>query len=94
MGENVKNLFDHDDRAADYWSLGIVIHELIAGRPPFYDEDNLKLYNKIVKGLEDRTFPEYFKSSAANIIRRLLRVKPTERLGYLRDGIDGIYNHK
>ncbi|XP_043281708.1 cGMP-dependent protein kinase, isozyme 1-like [Venturia canescens] len=87
-------LTENHDRAADYWSFGIVIHELIAGRPPFYDEDNLKLYNKIVNGLEDRTFPEYFKNSAANIIRRLLKVKPTERLGYLRDGIDGIYNHK
>ncbi|KAJ2681636.1 cAMP-dependent protein kinase catalytic subunit, partial [Coemansia spiralis] len=37
-------------RSVDWWALGILIFEMIAGYPPFYDEDHYRLYEKILAG--------------------------------------------
>ncbi|XP_063983781.1 cGMP-dependent protein kinase, isozyme 1-like [Diachasmimorpha longicaudata] len=80
------------DRAVDYWSLGITIFELLTGHPPFDDEDRVTLYHKIVDGVDSTQMPG-LKTSAQSIIKKLLRPKPVERLGYLRAGISDIRNH-
>ncbi|XP_057321919.1 cGMP-dependent protein kinase, isozyme 1-like isoform X2 [Microplitis mediator] len=83
------------DRAVDFWALGIVIYELLTRKLPFEDNDKLRLYNKIIKGgINDVRFPEYMKPNAVDIIRKLLADKSVERLGYLRNGIMDIRNHK
>lgn len=37
------------DKQTDWWSLGILIYEMISGLPPFYDENVSKMYRKIVR---------------------------------------------
>ena len=33
-------------KEVDWWALGIVIHEMLAGYPPWYDKDSFKIYQK------------------------------------------------
>ena len=35
--------------SCDYWSIGVVLFILLSGCPPFFDEDNYKLFEKIKK---------------------------------------------
>lgn len=40
-------------RGVDWWTLGILIYEMLASYPPFYDEDPMKTYAKIMHGQVD-----------------------------------------
>ncbi|XP_076160830.1 cGMP-dependent protein kinase 1 [Ptiloglossa arizonensis] len=82
------------DRAVDYWALGILTHELLVGKPPFRGSDHMTTYNKILKGIEVVGIPNIVTRNAANFIKKLLRLNPSERLGYQRNGIQDIRDHK
>lgn len=82
------------DRAVDYWALGILIHELISGRPPFTSSEPLRTYNLILSGIDVIDFPRYVTRSAISLIKRLCRDNPTERLGYQRNGVDDVKKHR
>ncbi|XP_023245421.1 cGMP-dependent protein kinase, isozyme 1-like [Copidosoma floridanum] len=81
-------------KAVDYWSLGIVMHELLLGRPPFQDTEMLSLYSKITRGIESIGIYGNLKKYAENLIRSLLRPSPTDRIGNLKGGIADIRTHK
>lgn len=78
------------DFSADYWSLGILIFELLTGSPPFTGDDPMKTYNNILKGLEIISFPRSFPRLAHSLIRKLCRDNPADRLGNQKDGIKDI----
>ncbi|XP_049780677.1 cGMP-dependent protein kinase, isozyme 1 isoform X2 [Schistocerca cancellata] len=82
------------DRAVDYWSLGILMHELLTGTPPFTAADPMKTYNIILKGIDMVDFPRHITRAAQSLIKRLCRDAPSERLGYQRGGIQDIKKHK
>ncbi|XP_076233535.1 cGMP-dependent protein kinase 1 [Calliopsis andreniformis] len=82
------------DRAVDYWALGILTHELLVGKPPFRGADHMTTYNKILKGVEVVGIPSIVSKNASSIIKKLLRLSPSERLGYQRNGIQDIRDHK
>ncbi|EFN77617.1 cGMP-dependent protein kinase 1 isoform X1 [Harpegnathos saltator] len=82
------------DRAVDYWALGILTHELLVGKPPFRGSDHMTTYNKILKGIEMVGIPSIVNKNANNLIKKLLRLSPSERLGYQRNGIQDIRDHK
>jgi serine/threonine protein kinase len=56
-------------KAVDWWTLGILIYEMLAGHPPFYDEGNnpLKVYERILEGRLE--FPKYFTGDANAKVR-------------------------
>lgn len=82
------------DFSVDFWSLGILVYELLTGNPPFSGIDQMMTYNLILKGIEKMDFPRKITRRPEDLIRRLCRQNPTERLGNLKNGIHDIKKHR
>ncbi|KAG0370342.1 camp-dependent protein kinase catalytic subunit [Gamsiella multidivaricata] len=78
-------------KAVDWWSMGVLMFEMCAGFPPFFDEDHIKLYGKIMAGKVK--YPSHFSSSLKDLLKRLLTADLTKRYGNLRGGATDIKNH-
>ncbi|XP_048391936.1 cGMP-dependent protein kinase 2 isoform X2 [Stegostoma tigrinum] len=61
------------DFAVDFWSLGILVFELLNGSPPFSGFDQMMTYNLILKGIEKLDFPKKITKRPEEIIRRLCK---------------------
>lgn len=73
------------DRMVDWWALGILTFELISGRTPFQDDDEVDpspsaVFRKIKRGIEEVTFP-FRIPEAVSFIKSLLKQAPARRLG-------------
>jgi len=79
-------------RAVDWWALGILIFEMLAGYPPFYDENPFGIYQKVLAGRID--FPRHLDVKAKDLIKRLLTHDRAKRFGCLKNGADDIQKHK
>jgi protein kinase X len=79
-------------KAVDYWALGVLIFEMLAGYPPFYDDNHFGIYERILGGKVQ--YPGYLESSAKDLLKRLLVIDRTRRLGNLKGGADDVKMHK
>eukprot|EP00127_Corallochytrium_limacisporum_P000168 Clim_evm29s6 gene=Clim_evmTU29s6 len=70
--------------SVDWWTLGILLYEMLTGLPPFYDENTNAMYQKILYG--ELTFPNDVSPAAKQVITNLLQRDPTKRLGSGKDG--------
>jgi len=66
------------DAKSDIWSLGCVVYEMVALRPPFRAEDMEGLYRKVVRGLYPR-IPPHYSQDLSEVIAALLQVHPRHR---------------
>ncbi|CAM9103226.1 unnamed protein product [Discosporangium mesarthrocarpum] len=79
-------------RSVDWWALGVLIHEMLAGYPPFYDENPIGIYQKIIAGRLDP--PRHLDAKAKDIIKKLLTIDRTKRLGCVKGGSKMVKEHK
>ncbi|XP_041482421.1 cAMP-dependent protein kinase catalytic subunit PRKX-like isoform X2 [Lytechinus variegatus] len=77
-------------KAVDWWALGILIYEMLAGYPPFYDENPFGIYEKILACKID--WPRSIGSKPKKLIQGLLVIDRTKRLGCMRAGSNDIKN--
>jgi len=78
-------------KGVDWWTLGILIFEMLASYTPFYHEDHMKMYKNISQGRI--RFPSHFSKEAKSLIKGLLQIVPTQRLGIIEGGADRIKSH-
>ncbi|KAK2890181.1 hypothetical protein Q8A73_018481 [Channa argus] len=80
------------DFAVDFWSLGILTFELLAGSPPFSSTEPQRIYSKILDGV--LKYPPYMSEAAKSIISKLCRPRPGQRLGNTKNGIKDVRHHR
>jgi len=81
------------NKAVDWWALGVLIYEMLVGNPPFFDDNPMNIYQKIINNNFD--FPHNIvEPDARDLIRKLLVSDRTKRLGNMKDGSDDVLNHK
>lgn len=78
--------------AVDWWALGILIYEMIAGFPPFYAENPYEIYDKILSGRIE--FSKVFNVKVKDLIKKFLQAKPMKRYGAHSNGVDAVKSHK
>mmetsp|Transcript_10050 Transcript_10050/g.19870 ORF Transcript_10050/g.19870 Transcript_10050/m.19870 type:complete len:785 (-) Transcript_10050:1101-3455(-) len=78
-------------KGVDWWTLGILCYEMLVSYPPFYDQDPMKVYAKIM--LAKLKFPKGFNKNAESLIRELLKPKPSSRLGVTAGGASKVKAH-
>jgi len=79
-------------KPVDWWTLGILIFEMIAGYPPFVDEDPMGIYQKILAGRI--VYPKFFELNCKSLVKKLLTADLGKRYGNLVNGADDIKQHK
>ncbi|KAL4510785.1 hypothetical protein ABPG72_004939 [Tetrahymena utriculariae] len=79
-------------KPVDWWCLGILIYEMLAGIDPFNDEDPMAIYQKILKGKVK--FPRNFDKNAKSLVKHLLVADLTKRYGNLKGGVNDIKTHR
>jgi serine/threonine protein kinase len=72
------------DKGADWWTLGVLIYELLAGIDPFAADSPSQIYKNIL-GLK-YSFPSSFSSEAKSIVKKLLEPDLSKRYGCLKNG--------
>ena len=81
------------DKSADFWSLGILLYELICREAPFKGRNQQRTFEKIVHSQKFLHFPNGFNVHAKSLIRRLLNKNAGLRLGALQQGFDDFKRH-
>jgi len=81
-------------RAVDWWTLGILIFELMSGYPPFEANHPMQTYSKVIKGIKCVQFPAKCCGDVESLIKSLLSKDPSERLPMQSAGTKGLKQHK
>lgn len=76
--EILRSHTQYSGRAADMWSLGVILYTTLVGRYPFNDTEHASLFAKISRG--HYVMPDWLSPKARCLIRSLLRRDPAERL--------------
>uniref|UniRef100_G1QEZ1 Ribosomal protein S6 kinase beta-2 n=1 Tax=Myotis lucifugus TaxID=59463 RepID=G1QEZ1_MYOLU len=67
------------NRAVDWWSLGVLMYEMLTGSPPFTAENRKKTMDKIIKG--KLRLPLYLTPDARDLVKKFLKRNPRRRIG-------------
>ena len=67
-------------KEVDWWSLGILLYEMLVGLPPFYSDNVNIMYDLIAKA--NLKCPTFVSVNAKDLLSKLLKRAPEERLGF------------
>ena len=67
----------HDERV-DHWPLGVLMYEFLVGSPPFEAPSNPDTYRRIIN--VDLRFPPHVSSLARDLVSKLLKKNPMDRI--------------
>ncbi|KXS18820.1 kinase-like protein [Gonapodya prolifera JEL478] len=79
------------DRAVDIWSFGVLAYDLLCGHPPFTGNNKKKVMDAILK--KKLVVPNYLSSFAKDLLIKLLRKNPRQRIGAGPEGIAAVKAH-
>lgn len=79
-------------KGVDWWTLGILMYEMMVGQPPFVDDDPMGIYQQILNG--KLNFPRFIERSAKSLIKKMLVADLTKRYGCLKGGAADVKKHK
>ncbi|XP_044726762.1 cAMP-dependent protein kinase catalytic subunit 3 isoform X2 [Chrysoperla carnea] len=80
------------NKAVDWWALGVLIYEMLAGYPPFYDDNPFGIYEKILGGKIE--WARHLDPVAKDLIKKLLVQDRTKRLGNMKSGAEDVKRHR
>jgi len=78
------------NRAVDWWTVGILTYEMLAGYPPFFSETPMATYRKILKG--KLSWGRMFSPAAKRFVASFLSMRPVKRLGMQPGGLSRVKN--
>ena len=81
------------NKGVDYWAFGILIYEMLVGQTPFYHQDQMRLFKKIVVGKFSYPASRQVSEAADDLIQRLLQRHQSKRLGNLKGGDVDVRKH-
>uniref|UniRef100_A0A4W3HGM0 calcium/calmodulin-dependent protein kinase n=1 Tax=Callorhinchus milii TaxID=7868 RepID=A0A4W3HGM0_CALMI len=69
-------------KPVDLWACGVILYILLVGYPPFWDEDQHRLYQQIKAGAYDFPSPEWdtVTPEAKDLINKMLTINPSKRI--------------
>lgn len=79
--------------AVDWYTLGILLFELMTGHPPFESASPSQTMGKIQKGISKATFPAKIKGPCEDLVKNLCNKTPNERLPMKKGGVQNIMKH-
>eukprot|EP00262_Sarcandra_glabra_P000012 TRINITY_DN10004_c0_g2_i1.p1 TRINITY_DN10004_c0_g2~~TRINITY_DN10004_c0_g2_i1.p1 ORF type:complete len:186 (+),score=30.08 TRINITY_DN10004_c0_g2_i1:46-558(+) len=80
------------NKAADWWSVGILLFEMLTGKPPFIGGNREKIQQKIIK--DKIKLPAFLSSEAHSLLKGLLQKEVSKRLGSGPGASEEIKRHK
>ncbi|KAH6687254.1 camp-dependent protein kinase [Plectosphaerella plurivora] len=80
------------NKSVDWWSLGILVYEMLCGYTPFWDSGSpMKIYENILRGKVK--YPQYMDPSARDLLEKLITADLSKRLGNLYGGSEDVKRH-
>ncbi|KAJ1944449.1 hypothetical protein FBU59_002597 [Linderina macrospora] len=92
MAPEVLSSAESYEFSVDWWSLGILLYEMLTGVVPFKGKQPQQIQKNISKMKVN--YPNYVTPDAKDLLIRLLRKKPAQRLGYGPKGSENIKKHR
>ena len=78
-------------RAADWWSLGAILYEMVVGMPPFYSRQRDRLFQKILSS--SLRMPRSLSDECRHLLMCLLDRNPNTRIGSRHDAMEVRQRH-